>query len=170
MDLNKISMRLRPRGPYETIDLGFPHGPGPIGKKLYKIWFVITLPLMLILLVAFYPGNLIWAALIFWWLKPLLERPLLHYLSRILFGSDMSLSETLLTSVKPTFRQVFSTLTFRRLSFTRSFDAPIVQLEELKGTRRSQAHTNSALTGNWCFGLAHHGFVFYGVSRCPPLR
>ncbi|MGX5172681.1 hypothetical protein ACUR5C_01480 [Aliikangiella sp. IMCC44653] len=135
MKIDKITAKVRPRKSWEAIDLGVAlvqqHA-----KALYSIWLIITLPafLLLCLLQAYYG----WYALfLFWWLKPLWERPMLHYLSRHLFDERL----TVLDCVKAFFslakKQAFTSLIWRRLSPTRSLDLPVVQLENLAGSKRS---------------------------------
>ena len=76
--------------------------------------------------------------LLFWWLKPLYERLPLHILSRALLGATPTLKQAfqaLPGLLKP---QLLASLTWRRLSLTRSFDLPVLQLEGLNGQARSQ--------------------------------
>lgn len=119
--------RIAPRNAWQAMDLGtqlFRHWWRP----LIAIWLITTLPTMaLILLVC--GGNLFWAGVLFWWLKPLWEKPLLEFNARALFGDAPTLRQL--------FRDIFgyarpyllSGLTWRRLSPSRSFNAPVFQLE-----------------------------------------
>jgi len=136
MDLEKITAKIRPRRGWEAIDLGV----SLVQKHalvLYKIWFTITLPLFILLSVAFH-SNPIAAVFVFWWLKPIVERPLLHFLSRELFGEGLSAKQCIKAFFSVAKIQWFMSLTLRRFSFTRSFDLPLIQLEGLKGNARSK--------------------------------
>lgn len=136
MDLEKVTAEIRPRRGWEAIDLGI----SLVQKHalvLYKIWFTISFPLFLILSGVFW-GSPEWMIIVFWWLKPILERPLLHFLSRELFGEGLSAKQCIKAFFSVAKIQWFLSLTFRRLSFTRSFDLPLIQLEGLKGQARTK--------------------------------
>jgi hypothetical protein len=135
MDLEKVTAKIRPRKGWEAIDLGISlvqlHA-----KVLYKIWFLVCLPLFLIISLTLYSSPE-WAAFVMWWLKPILERPMLHFLSRELFGESLSVKQCVKSFFSLAKIQWFASLTWRRLSFTRSLDLPLIQLEGLSGTKRS---------------------------------
>lgn len=136
MQLTEANVAIRPRTPWEAIDLGTQlarrHAP-----LLMASWAAVTLPVFAVL------SLLLWqhpslALLLFWWLKPLYERLPLFILSRALFGETPSLGESL-KAVPGLWRpQWFASLTWRRLSMTRSFDLPVQQLEGLDGNARRQ--------------------------------
>ena len=136
MDLERMTAKVRPRKGWEAIDLGV----ALVQKHavaLYKIWFITTLPVFLLGAVLF-SNYSIWPYLVFWLLKPLWERPLLHFLSRELFGERLTVKDCVKQFFHLAKIQWFASLTWRRLSFTRSLDLPIIQLEGLSGTQRSQ--------------------------------
>ncbi len=136
MDLEKVTAKIRPRRGWEAIDLGI----SLVQKHavvLYKIWFAISFPLFLILAGVFGQSPE-WMIIIFWWLKPVLERPLLHFLSRELFGERLSAKQCIKAFFSVAKIQWFLSLTLRRFSFTRSFDLPLIQLEGLKGHARTK--------------------------------
>jgi len=136
MDLEKVTAKIRPRRGWEAIDLGM-----SLAQKhaivLYKIWFTISLPVYVLLSVLL-AGSPIFAILSFWFLLPILERPLLHFLSRELFGEGLSAKQCVKAFFSVAKIQWFMSLTLRRFSFTRSFDLPLIQLEGLKGNARSK--------------------------------
>ncbi|MEX6501784.1 DUF4129 domain-containing protein [Pseudomonas zhanjiangensis] len=136
MRLTDASVAIRPRSPWEALDLGV-----LLARRhaalLMASWALLTLPLfgLLCLLLWDHPG---WAILLFWWLKPAFERLPLHILSHALFGDTPTLKQALRAVpglLKP---QLLASLTWRRLSPTRSFDLPVLQLEGLSGQARSQ--------------------------------
>jgi len=136
MDLEKVTAEIRPRRGWEAIDLGVNLVQNH-ALVLYKIWFTITLPLFILLTSVFnsYPLLVI---LVFWWLKPIVERPLLHFLSRELFGEGLNAKQCIKSFFSVAKIQWFRSLTLRRFSFTRSFDLPLIQLEGLNGDARSK--------------------------------
>jgi hypothetical protein len=128
VQLDRIEAVVRPRNPWESIDLGFSmvrHW----WKPLCKVWFAIVLPLFLILCLVFYDSLWI-AALIIWWLKPFLDRILLHFLSRALFGEQPGIWQTLHGLLKT---RLLLALTLWRFDFARSFNLPVWQLEGAQG-------------------------------------
>lgn len=135
MDLEKVTARIRPRRGWEAIDLGVSlvqqHA-----RFLYQLWFIISLPFYILLSVGFFASP-IWTLLCFWWLKPILERPLLHFLSRVLFGESLSMKQCLKAFWPVAKIQLIASLTWRRFSFTRSLDLPLIQLEGLQSIKRS---------------------------------
>ena len=135
MDLEKVTAKIRPRKQWEAIDLGVALAQRNL-ISLYKIWFIVTLPVFLIAALALHQYGM-WVVVGFWWLLPLWERPLLHFLSRDLFGERLSVKQCVRAFFSLAKIQWFASLTWRRLSFTRSLDLPVIQLEGLKGSVRS---------------------------------
>ncbi|KRW70752.1 hypothetical protein AO741_05455 [Pseudomonas sp. TTU2014-105ASC] len=136
MQLSDSSVSIRPRSPWEALDLGTllarRHAP-----LLMASWAAITLPVFgLISLLLWQHPSL--ALLLFWWLKPLYERMPLHILSKALFGQTPDFRESLKAFPRLLRPQWFASLTWRRLSMTRSFDLPVQQLEGLDGKARRQ--------------------------------
>lgn len=136
MHLTKAQAVLRPRNTWEAMDLGVLLARRHAGL-LMLTWAIITLPLFAILSILFWQSPSI-AALIIWWLKPAFERLPLYILSRALFADTPSLLESLKAFPKLLKPQLLASLTWRRLSLTRSFDLPVQQLEGLSGKARQQ--------------------------------
>ncbi|KHD08777.1 hypothetical protein PN36_12950 [Candidatus Thiomargarita nelsonii] len=128
MELDKIEAVVRPRNPWESIDLGFSMVQR-WWKPLYKVWFAIALPLFLSLHLFFYffYESLWMATLMIWWLKPFLDRILLHFFSQALFGEHPSIWQTLKASLFKT--RLLLALSLGRFDFARSFNLPVLQLE-----------------------------------------
>lgn len=136
MNLDQVTIEIRPRRAWEAVDLGL-----LMARRWWwpmtQVWLVLTLPLFLLLNLL--PQDWLWlSTVIIWWLKPLFERPLLHILSQAVFGDLPDTRSTLKAFPAQAARQAFLSLTWRRLSFTRSLDLPVIQLEGLKGERRKQ--------------------------------
>lgn len=136
MLLSKAQAVLRPRNTWEAMDLGILLARRHAGL-LMMTWAIITLPLFILLslLLWQYPTAVV---LIIWWLKPAFERLPLHILSRALFADTPSLLESLKAFPKLLKPQLLASLTWRRISMTRSFNLPIQQLEGLNGRARQQ--------------------------------
>ncbi len=135
MDLDKLAVEIRPRTPWEAADLGL-----LMAKRwwwpLTKIWLVMVVPLFLIL--SFLPLEWLWLQYtIIWWLKPIFERALLDFMSLSVFGDEPSTRRVFNNFSRVAFRQFFASLLWRRLSPSRSFDLPVLQLEGLAGSDRS---------------------------------
>jgi hypothetical protein len=168
MRLTDASVAIRPRTAWEAIDLGVLLARRHTGL-LMASWAIVTLPLFALLtaLLWQYPSV---AVLLFWWLKPAWERLPLHILSRSLFGDTPTLKEALKALPRLLKPQLLASLTWRRLSPTRSFDLPVLQLEGLAGEARSkrltvlgQRHSGGAA---WLTILGFHleGLLWMGMA------
>jgi len=132
MQLNKLVLDTAPKTSWQCFDLGCRVALADY-KTLFGYWIVLTLPIF-ILLVLF---DIQWGLLLFWLFKPWYERGLLYILSRTVFGAKVSIKQALLalpSQIKPLW---FSSVTYRRLAPSRSFDMAVAQLENLSGERRT---------------------------------
>ncbi|BFM07711.1 DUF4129 domain-containing protein [Halioxenophilus aromaticivorans] len=135
MNLDSITIEPRLRGHWEAVDVGF-----KLAQRwywpLFLLWaiplLVIALPATLVL-----QHGLIWAYLLIWWFKPLYDRAPLFFASRALFGAPPSVLEALKQSRSLFTFDALAALTWRRFSFTRSYDLPITVLEHLKSNTRA---------------------------------
>lgn len=136
MRLTDASVAIRPRNPWEALDLGVllarEHR-----RLLMTSWAAVTLPLFTLLSLVFwnYPSV---AIFMFWWLKPLYERLTLLILSQALFGPPPTLRQALAAWPGVLRPQLLASLTWRRFSLSRSFKLPVQQLEGLGGPERAQ--------------------------------
>ncbi len=135
LDLDKLAVEIRPRTPWEAADLGL-----LMAKRwwwpLTKIWLVMVAPVFVLL--SFLPLEWLWLQYtIIWWLKPIFERALLGFMSLSVFGDEPSIRRVFNNFSRVAFRQFFASLLWRRLSPSRSFDLPVLQLEGLAGRERS---------------------------------
>src|SRR5690606_9155066 len=122
MNLDQVTIEIRPRSAWEAVDLGI-----LMAKKwwwpMMKIWLLASLPFFII--AQLIPAeNWLWCALFLWWFKPLYERPLLHIVSRAVFNDLSDTRSTLRLFPSLAFKQLVSSLTWRRLSPNRSMDLP----------------------------------------------
>ena len=158
MQFDQIAVKVRPRSAWESIDLGILMARN-WWWPMCRAWLAVTLPAFIVLQLLLYSYPVI-AIVIFWWLKPIWERPLLHILSRALFGEVPELKQTLCAFPGLAAKQWFASLTYRRLSLTRSMDLPVIQLENLKGKQRAQRlkvlHGNTGTGAGWLTFIGLH--------------
>ncbi len=132
MDLERLSVRLRPRVGWESVDLGLALARHQ-WRPVYAVWLTLAAPLALLLV-----SLLGWLGLLaFWWLLPLCESAVLFTLSRAVFGSVPSWKEAL-RAAPGLWRRGAGELLFRRLQPNRVLLLPLVQLEGLGGKKRRQ--------------------------------
>ncbi|WP_213938292.1 DUF4129 domain-containing protein [Pseudomonas sp. dw_612] len=136
MRLSDATVMIRPRNTWEAMDLGVlltqRHR-----RLLMTSWAIVTLPVFALLTVLLWDSPSL-AVFIFWWLKPAFERLPLYILSKTLFGETPTLKQALRQWPRLLKPQLLASLTWRRLSLSRSFLMPVVQLEGLDGTARQQ--------------------------------
>jgi hypothetical protein len=149
MQLERLSVELRRRNSWETLDLGL---------AMLQIWRV---PVLRAWCITYWPfallvGAFTWTepwlgALIVWWSKPLFDRVLLHVYSNAVFGG--------LPSVKDVWRalprllrntRLIAGLTFYRLSAARSFFLPVWQLEGQRGKAAAARRRTLGRRGYGC--------------------
>jgi len=133
MKLESITLLVRPRRPYEAMDLGVRLLQRNAGA-VYRAWIAFVAPLCLAALTLLSVNSSL-AVLVIWWLKPLYDRIVLFVLARAVFGEPTGLRD-----VSAGWRSLIGNgliwaLTFRRFDFARSFMLPVHMLEGLKGKR-----------------------------------
>ncbi|GMQ97453.1 MAG: DUF4129 domain-containing protein [Gammaproteobacteria bacterium] len=137
MQVEDLSVVIRPRNPWEAMDLGFAmvrHW----WRDVYLAWFAVVLPMFLILNVVFYDSPVI-AMIAFWWLKPFYDRVLLLVFSRAVFGGRARLRDVYMAIPGFIKTGLLGHLTvFRLLDLMRSFRLPVMQLEGLEGENRKE--------------------------------
>ena len=83
MDLEHLSVALRQRDPWEAIDLGFAMAR-QWWRDVYGVWLVVLIPLTVVACLLL-PAH--WAGVFVWWLKPALDRIVLHVTASAVFGA-----------------------------------------------------------------------------------
>ena len=149
MQLDQLSVVLRQRNPWEAIDLGFAM-VREWWRDVYAAWLAVFVPLAVAACWLLPP---LWGWLLVWWLKPALDRVVLHVVASAVFGSRLRLRETLSSFFSYARNGLIrSLLPPFRFSPTRSFDLPVRQLENARGQtarlRGKQLHrrdTNQAI-------------------------
>lgn len=136
MRLSDSSVVIRPRTSWEAMDLGV-----LMAREhrllLMSSWALVSLPVFVVLtaLLWKYPST---AMFLFWWLKPAFDRLPLYILSKALFGETPSLKQAVRQWPRLLKGQLLASLTWRRLSLSRSFVMPVSQLEGLDGQARQK--------------------------------
>lgn len=130
MDLERLSLRLRPRSDWEAVDLGLRMVRTWL-PPVYRAWLVVMVPLALVLVLGL--GTKGW--LLFWWLLPLGQMAVLRTLSRRVFGQPSPLRETL-AALPGLWRRGLAELGLRRLHPARALRLAVGQLEGLSGAER----------------------------------
>ncbi len=136
MRLSDASVVIRPRTAWEAMDLGV------LMARQHRLllmssWAIITLPVFAVLTALLWESPSI-AFFLFWWLKPAFDRLPLHILSKALFGETPSLKHAVRQWPRLLSGQLLASLTWRRLSLSRSFVMPVSQLEGLAGEARQK--------------------------------
>lgn len=163
MQVENLAIALRIRSNWEAIDLGF-----TLARqwffRLWVTWLLGALPVFIIVIsLLSIVNNDIFRSfifIVFWWLKPLYEQPLLYILSRQLFSEPVSLRDVYknyFTIIKP---QLGALLLWRRLSLSRSFNNPVAMLENLTGKKRRERlnvlHAQQSSASQWLTIICVH--------------
>lgn len=137
MRLEDVTAEIRPRGQWESIDLGC-----ALVRESYGVimaaWFSVVVPMWLGIIALSqlwpWPEGRPWMALLGCWLMlPLVDRVPLFVLSRALFGVVVSGWDVVRASPKLMSARWLSATLFRRLSMSRGLSMPVAELEGLKG-------------------------------------
>ncbi|HLZ96434.1 MAG TPA: hypothetical protein VKP66_00725 [Steroidobacteraceae bacterium] len=133
MQNDPVDVVWRPRGPWEGCDLGVRLLQSWL-RPVFVCYLAVALPLFCLFAatgaaVSWLPALLIWLS------KPWLDRTILFVLSRALFGRPTSPLDVWHARADVWWRQLAAALTLRRLTASRSFTQPIIQLEGLRGAQ-----------------------------------
>ncbi len=139
MKVDAIALELRPRPMNEAADLGV----RLVQTHVRSVWLtcapvfaaVVVLCLSTVEIAPWLPGLLIF------WLKPWFDRSVLFVLSRAAFGQSTRFIDLWRAQREVWWRQLPSTLLWRRFSPWRSFTQAIYQLEGQHGAARRQRRT-----------------------------
>lgn len=146
MQLERFRLTLRPRGGWETVDLGMTmvrHW----WKPLYGVWLLCWVPFTVLIFAMAWSleWEPAWAFLLLWWLKPVLSRPLLAILSGAVFDQPPTFGQVLRRWPRLLWHSgLLGALLLRRLSSARTVFLPVWQLE---GQRGRAARQRSSLLG-----------------------
>ena len=135
MRLDQPRVELRPRSPWEAMELGIAlvrrHA-----RAIWLPWAAITLPLFVAHIALAWTRDLVpLAALAMWWLKPVFEAPILKVLAEQVFTPPPSYRQCVAATWRLLWRpRLLGDLTWRRLGLRRSLLLPVTVLE---ATRRA---------------------------------
>jgi hypothetical protein len=129
MRLDQLRVELRPRSPWEAVELGTAlvrtHA-----RVVWVSWLLASLPLFVLFNALGWALDLIpWAAVALWWFKPAFDRAPLFVVSRAVFGDAPGVRDTLAATLRWGWRPMLHYLTWRRLGMARSLYLPIDLLE-----------------------------------------
>jgi hypothetical protein len=136
MQLDAMSVVLRPRSVWEGCDLGVRLLQSS-SRSVYRCYLVVAVPLFALFLACTAWGDWV-APLLIWLSKPWLDRTILFVLSRALLGQPTRWADLTAAARSVWGADWLRTLTLARLSASRSFTAPVVQLEGLHGAARRE--------------------------------
>ena len=166
MNLSETTASIRPRNPYEAIDLGATMVRS-WWKELWTLWFLVSLPFAVCIWFGLYQFR-DFSLLVLWWCKPLWETVLLHYIAEKLFNDSTTPREILARAPRLMLHDILLKLTLRRLSITRSFDMPVSELERLEGTVRNKRlnvlHRTSSTAAIWLTVIGAHLETLFAVA------
>lgn len=135
MELERISVVLRPRESREALDLGAAMLRANAGA-VWPAWFAFTLPAFVLCNALGVLLGLPWLGLLLvWWLKPLFDRVPLYVLSRAVFDRAPRWRETLRGQRKLPWAPTVAGLSWLRVDSHRALRLP---LELLEGAPRRQ--------------------------------
>lgn len=158
MRLDAARVELRPRSPWEAMELGVAlvrrHA-----RAVWRPWALVTLPVFALLNAAAWAMDAMWlAALAMWWLLPLFDRIVLVVLSRAVFGPAPGVREVLVAQRRLGTGGTPARLAWARLSPWRCIVMPVELLEGGDGELRRQRRRVVA------DGIQGHAFLLSLVS------
>lgn len=136
MRLEDVTAEIRPRAPWESIDLGCALARRHIGA-IWKSWLVTVVPLWILLALVLI-NHPLWFIVITWWLKPIYDRVPLLVVSRALFGAVPTTKEVFKAWPRLMVRRWWFALLVGRFSPARGLSMPVSELEGLRGAEYRQ--------------------------------
>ena len=137
MELERISVVLRPRAPREALDLGAAMLRAN-AAAVWSAWFAFTVPVFVLCNALGVLLGLPWLGLVLvWWLKPLFDRLPLYVLSRAVFDRAPTWRETLRGQRQWSWRSTLAGLTWLRIDSSRALRLPLDLLEGAPRKQRS---------------------------------
>jgi hypothetical protein len=128
VQIEALAVRLRPRTPFEAVDLGLRlcrHA----ARSIYPCYALVALPIAALALATSELAPWL-PILVIWWAKPWLDRTILFVLSRAAFGIETSIADLWRSQWRVWWRPLLVSLTVRRLSPWRSLTEPVYLLED----------------------------------------
>ena len=164
MQLDRLAVQMRLRNPWEAMDLGFAMARTWM-PQIYGAWLAVAVPLYALALVLLPPQ---WATLVLWWLKPVLDRVVLHVLASGVFGDLPQVRATLRALPQALTPGLLASLTWLRFAPARSFNLAVWQLERQRGaaarTRLRQLQRRVGGNAVWLTTVCLHFELALGLS------
>lgn len=143
MNVNSMTVAIRPMSTSQALDLGMAmarHWFIP----LWKIWLGMALPLYLLIYGAGIIIGLLFdfgieasvstlgtiGGFVFWWLKPIYEKPMITWLGEALFTEPPAVKDAIKSGWRNAKAYSFTLLVKKRISLKRQLILPIVMLEK----------------------------------------
>ncbi len=138
MELERISVVLRPRESREALDLGAAMLRAN-ARAVWSAWFAFTVPAFLLCNALAVLVGVPWLGLLLtWWLKPLFDRVPLYVLSRAVFDRPPCWRETLRGQHAMPWGPTFAGLSWLRVDSHRALRLPLALLEGTSRQRRAE--------------------------------
>ena len=135
MKLESLRVELRPRSPWEAVELGAALVRRN-ARAIWIPWLLVTAPVFVAVNLGALAIDSIWIAwLLMWWLKPLFDRIPLFVLSRAVFGDTPTTRQTLAAQRGWGWRAMRGHLLWRRISLLRALALPVDLLEGADAAR-----------------------------------
>lgn len=152
MRLADVRVELRPRSPWEAVELGTALVRRHAGA-IWRPWALCTLPVFALANAAAWAVDAIWlATLLMWWLLPLFDRIVLFVLSRAVFGDAPGTRPAVAALFRQRWHGMAARLSVARFSPWRTVAMPVDLLEGLDGAAR-QARLRVVVEGNLGHGV-----------------
>lgn len=168
MNIDSMKVAIRPMSTAQALDLGMAmarHWFVP----LWQIWLGMALPIY----VLFYLGGMLlninfgvtmgaFGGLVFWWLKPIYEKPMIAWLGQALFTEPPPIKHTIKSGWRSAKSYGFILLFKKRLSLQRQLMLPILMLE--KPSKAQFKMRLSILARGQGGGLSWHTIVLVNIE------
>jgi hypothetical protein len=169
VEVDALSVRLRPRTPMEAADLGVRLCQS-VARPVYLCYGLVAVPFMALALASFEIATWL-PALVIWLGKPWLDRTILFVLARAAFGQRTTPANLWQAQRQLWWGQLLHTFTMRRLSPWRSFTQPVYQLEGVSPWRARKRvlqirarKSGQAFLMTLAFGMAEFALLMGLVS------
>jgi len=127
VQIDALSLRLRPRTQMEAADLGVRVCQWS-ARSVYPSYLMVAVPVIALAFASFELSPWL-PTLVIWWSKPWLDRTILFVLARAVFGQHTTVGDVWRAQRRVWWGQLPRTLTLQRLSLWRALTQPVYQLE-----------------------------------------
>ena len=168
MNMDTMKVAIRPMSTPQALDLGMVMARQWF-LPLWQIWLGMALPIYLV----FYLGGLwldinfalsigAYGGLVFWWFKPLYEKPMVLWLGQALFADAPRVKTSILSGWRQILTHAPTLLISKRLSLQRQLLLPILLLEQ-PDNKQFKARTQILSRGQGS-GLGWHTTVMLHIE------